>query len=51
MHVGEPQVAAAVPIRQPGVIESQQVQRGGIQVVNMDPIFHRFETEFRPLRR
>src|SRR5207249_6457636 len=38
MHVGEPMVAALELKRQPGVVDSQAVQNGGVQVMHVDGI-------------
>ena len=35
-HVGQPEVAAAVAIGQFGVVDAEQVQDGGVQVVDVD---------------
>ena len=39
MHVGQAEVAAGVAVGQLGVIEAQQVQHGGVQVVEVDFVF------------
>src|SRR5947208_326903 len=42
-HVGQPKVAAAVAIGELEVVETEQVQDRGVQVVNVDAILNRFE--------
>ena len=37
-HVGQPEVAAVVAVRQPLVIHAEQVQDRGVQVVDADPV-------------
>ena len=39
MHVRQPHVATTETIRQPRVIDAQQVQHGGVQVVNRHRVF------------
>ena len=39
VHVGQPEIAAGMSIRQPGVIETQQMQHGGVQIVYMHSTF------------
>src|ERR1700683_1580124 len=46
VHVSQPEIPAGVAIRQPGMIHAQQVQHGGVEVVNRDAILHRLEPEF-----
>ena len=46
MNVGEAEIAAGVTVRQSFVIESKQVKKRRVKIVNMDRIFDRFETEF-----
>ncbi len=41
MHISQAEVAAGVLVRQLEMIQSQQVQHGGVQVVQMDLVFHR----------
>ena len=36
MHVGQAIVAAAVAIGQPRVVDAQQVQDGGVEIVDVD---------------
>src|SRR5206468_11545840 len=45
MHVGQTEVAAGVAVRQALVIEAEQVQHGGVQVVNVDRVLDRLKTE------
>src|SRR5262245_26377185 len=40
MHVGQPEVSPLEAVRQPGVIDSQAVQDGGLEVVDVDGVFH-----------
>ena len=44
-HVGQAEIAAAVAIGQLGVIDAQQMQDGGVQIVRMDGLVHRLEAE------
>ena len=46
MHVGQPEVPAAVTVRQPLVIQPHQVQHGRVQVVDVDAVLDRLEAEF-----
>lgn len=39
LHIGQPIIAAAITVGQPFVIESHQVQDGGVQIVDVDSIF------------
>ena len=45
-NVGEAVIAPRVPVGQPRVIEAQQGQHRGVQVVDVDPVFDRPVTEF-----
>src|SRR4051812_38684064 len=45
MDVSEPEVAPAVPIRQPCVIQAHQVKDGSVQIVNMYGVVLRFKAE------
>ena len=45
MHVGQPELAALVLERQPLVVEAQQVQHGGVQVVDVDAVLDDVEAE------
>ena len=47
-HVGEAEIAPLEPVRQPRVVQSQQVQDRGLQVVRMDRLF---DAEPSPDRR
>lgn len=40
MHVGQPVVAALVAECQAGVVDAQQVQHCGVQVMNVNGVFH-----------
>src|ERR1019366_7334498 len=40
-HVGEAKIPAGVAVGQPGVIETEQVQNRGVQVVDVDLLFDR----------
>ena len=37
-HVGQPEIAAAVAVRQPLVVEAQQVQHGRVQIVDVHAV-------------
>ena len=39
MNVGQAEVAALIPVGQTFVIDAEHVQDGGVEVVNMDPVF------------
>src|SRR5262245_62514976 len=43
--VGEPEVAALEPVGQSGMVESQEVEDGGVQVVDMDRVLDRVEAQ------
>ena len=43
--VGQPEVAALEPVSQPGMVEAEEVEDRGVQVVYMDPILHDVESE------
>ena len=45
MHVRQPEVPPRIPIRQPLMIEPQQMQQRGVQVVDMNLVLHRLEAE------
>ena len=59
MHVGQAEVAAGVAVGERFVVEAQQVEDGGVQVVDVDRLLDGFEAEFvggavgrgRPSRR
>src|SRR6202043_2273971 len=44
-HVGQPEIAAAVTVGQFGVIDAQQIQNCGVQVVHMDAFVDYFPAE------
>ena len=46
MHVGQAEVAAGVAVGQAFVVEAQQVQQRGVQVVDADAVLDGAETEF-----
>ena len=46
MHVGQAKVPAGVPIRQSRMVEAQQVQHCGMQIVYVDGIVCRLKSEF-----
>ena len=39
VHVGQPHVAAAEAVGQPLVVDAQQMQHRGVQVVDLDLVF------------
>ena len=41
MHVGQPEIAARIPIPQSLVIEPQQIQHRGVQIVEVYLVLHR----------
>ena len=45
-NIGQPKIATIVTIGQAFVIDAQQVQNGGVQVVDADPIDHGLEADF-----
>ena len=45
MHVGQTKIAAGVTVGQPFVVEAQQVQQRGVQVVDADSILDGAESE------
>lgn len=45
MDVGETEVAAGIAVCQTFVIQPQEMQDGGVQIVDTDRIFLGFETE------
>src|SRR5690606_21482186 len=53
MHIRQPEIAPRVAIRQAFVIESQQMQHGGMQVVDGHRVLDRAEAELvsRPVNR
>ena len=46
MHVGQAEVAAGVPIRQALVIEPEELEHRGMQVMDMNFAFNRLKAEF-----
>ena len=44
--VGQPEIAAAVAVGEPRVIEAQQVQHRRVQIVHVHRVLHGFEAEF-----
>ncbi len=46
MHVGKTKVATRVPVGQLGVIEPQQVQECGVQIVYVNTLVNRAKTKF-----
>ena len=46
VDIGEAEVAALKTIRQPGVVEPEQVQQRGVQIVDVDPVLNGVEPEF-----
>ena len=44
-HVRQPEVPPAVAIRQLSVVHPQKVQHGCVQVMRVDPLLHRPQTE------
>ena len=46
VYVGQAEVAAGVAVGEPLVVEAQQVQHRGVQVVNVNGVFDRREAEF-----
>src|SRR5438046_4191108 len=45
IDVGEPEIAAAVTEREPFMIEAEQMQEGGVQIVHVDLILDGAEAE------
>src|SRR5262249_10953168 len=45
-HIGQPEIAAAGMEGEPGVIDAELVQDGGMQVVHADRIFGGLHAEF-----
>src|SRR5262249_25306964 len=45
MHIGQPKIASRVAIRQPLVIESQEVQDRRVQIVHVDAVLLGGEAE------
>jgi len=45
VHVGQPEVAAGMPPRQPFMVQSQQMQHGGVQIMHRDSVLHGLESK------
>src|SRR5205809_7618976 len=45
VNVSQPEVASRVVVGEALVVEAEQVQEGGVQVVNMNLVLHRREAE------
>ena len=45
-HIGKTEIASGMPVGEPCVIQTEQMQNRGLQVVDVDRIFCRFVTEF-----
>src|SRR5688572_14933920 len=45
MHVGQAEVAAGIAVGEPLVIEAQQVEHRGVQIMDVDAVFHGAEAE------
>src|SRR4051794_13860709 len=45
MHIGQPEVAAAVVIGQSLVIDAEQMEDRGVQIMNVDAIFNRMHAQ------
>ena len=46
MHVGQAEIAALEAEREFGVVEAEEMQERGVQVVDVHPILDRVEAEF-----
>src|SRR5205814_8009346 len=46
VHVGQPEVAAAITVGELFVIEAQEIENGGVQVVDVDAVFDGVHAEF-----
>ena len=46
MHIGQPEVAAGVAVGEPGVVEAEQVQDRGVQVVDVHGVLDGLVAEF-----
>ena len=44
-HIGKPEISTCMPKRETFVIETEQMQNGGMQVVHMDFVFYRLEAK------
>ena len=45
-HIGEPKISPLELVGQPGVIQTKQMQNRGLQVVDVDLVFHDVVAEF-----
>ena len=45
-HVGQAKIAAGLTIRQALVVEAEQVQQRGVEIMEMDRVLNRPKTEF-----
>ena len=45
-HIGQPKISPRMPIGQPFMIEAEEVEHGGMEVVDVDDILHGPEAEF-----
>src|SRR5262245_12340026 len=45
MHIRQPEISPGIPMRQLLVIEAEQMQESGVQVVDVDLVLHRLEAE------
>src|SRR5690348_10318448 len=43
--VGEPEIATTISVGQLRVVQTQQVQNGRVQIVDVDPVFDGFEAD------
>ena len=46
VHVGQAELAALIGVGQPLVVQAQQVQDRGLQVVDVDRVFDDVEAQF-----
>jgi hypothetical protein len=46
MDVGQAEIPACVVVSKPLVIEAEEVENGGMKIVNVNGIFDSLETEF-----
>ena len=46
MHVGEPEIPAGVAVGELFVVEAEQAEHGGVQVVDVHALFHSLKSEF-----
>ena len=40
MHIGQSEIPTGVAIRELRMVKSHQVQNRGVQIMNMNPVFH-----------